>query len=122
MSTNGKSKRGFASMDPAKRRLVSSLGGKAAHAAGTGHEFTPAEARRAGRLGGRPTPAKPQPPRPPRPVATCRQCDALGGTRGLCDRCYARCLYQVRVGKTTWTALEAAGLALPLVEQIGEGG
>lgn len=44
--------RGFAAMD---RKLVSEIarkGGKAAHAAGTAHEFTGDEARAAGRKGG----------------------------------------------------------------------
>ena len=46
------SKRGFASMDPAKQREIASKGGKAAHAKGTAHEFTTDEARVAGRKGG----------------------------------------------------------------------
>lgn len=46
------SKRGFASMDPTKQREIASKGGKAAHAKGTAHEFTPDEARVAGRKGG----------------------------------------------------------------------
>jgi general stress protein YciG len=44
--------RGFAAMD---RKLVSEIarkGGKAAHSAGTAHEFTSEEAREAGRKGG----------------------------------------------------------------------
>ncbi len=45
--------RGFAAMDPARRRLISSNGGKAAHLKGTGHEFTSDEARAAGQKGGR---------------------------------------------------------------------
>jgi general stress protein YciG len=49
---NGKSKRGFASMDPARQRDIASKGGKAAHAKGTAHEWTADEARRAGRKGG----------------------------------------------------------------------
>jgi general stress protein YciG len=47
--------RGFAAMD---RRLVSEIarkGGRAAHAAGTAHEFTSEEARLAGGKGGRAT-------------------------------------------------------------------
>ena len=50
--------RGFAAMD---RKLVSEIarkGGKAAHSAGTAHEFTTDEAREAGRKGGRATHAK----------------------------------------------------------------
>ena len=45
--------RGFAAMDAERRRRISSVGGKAAHAKGTGHEFTSEEAREAGRKGGR---------------------------------------------------------------------
>ena len=46
------SRRGFASMDPAKKREIASRGGRAAHEKGTAHEFTPDEARQAGRKGG----------------------------------------------------------------------
>ena len=46
------SKRGFASMDPAKQREIASKGGRAAHQKGTAHEFTSDEARVAGRKGG----------------------------------------------------------------------
>src|SRR5947209_4051415 len=46
------SKRGFASMDPAKQREIASKGGRAAHAKGTAHEFDSSEARVAGRKGG----------------------------------------------------------------------
>jgi general stress protein YciG len=46
------SKRGFASMDPAKQKEIASKGGRAAHAKGTAHEFTSDEARVAGRKGG----------------------------------------------------------------------
>jgi general stress protein YciG len=49
---SGKSKRGFASMDPARQREIASKGGKAAHAKGTAHEWSTEEARRAGRKGG----------------------------------------------------------------------
>ena len=49
---SGTSRRGFASMDPEKQRSIASKGGKAAHAKGTAHEFTPEEAREAGRKGG----------------------------------------------------------------------
>lgn len=48
----GTSKRGFASMDPAKQREIASKGGKAAHEKGTAHEFTSEEAAAAGRKGG----------------------------------------------------------------------
>jgi uncharacterized protein len=47
-----KSKRGFGSMDINKRREIASKGGKAAHAKGSAHRFTPEEARAAGRKGG----------------------------------------------------------------------
>jgi general stress protein YciG len=46
------SKRGFASMDAEKQRAIASKGGRAAHEKGTAHEFTPEEAREAGRKGG----------------------------------------------------------------------
>jgi general stress protein YciG len=48
----GKSQRGFASMDREKQRQIASKGGHAAHEKGTAHEFTPEEARAAGRKGG----------------------------------------------------------------------
>jgi uncharacterized protein len=47
-----KSPRGFAAMDQEKQREIASKGGRAAHAKGTAHEFTPEEARDAGRKGG----------------------------------------------------------------------
>jgi hypothetical protein len=46
------SKRGFASMDAEKQKRIASKGGRAAHEKGTAHEFTPDEAREAGRKGG----------------------------------------------------------------------
>ncbi|MFN8557479.1 MAG: KGG domain-containing protein [Dehalococcoidia bacterium] len=52
MTTGEKSKRGFASMDQEKQREIASKGGKAAHAKGRAHQFTPEEAREAGRKGG----------------------------------------------------------------------
>lgn len=47
-----KKKRGFAVMDRNKVSEIASKGGKAAHAAGTAHQFTPEEAREAGKKGG----------------------------------------------------------------------
>lgn len=44
--------RGFAAMDESKQRQIASKGGKAAHEKGTAHEFTPEEARLAGKKGG----------------------------------------------------------------------
>ena len=46
------SNRGFASMDTEKKRQIASRGGRAAHEKGTAHEFTPDEAKQAGRKGG----------------------------------------------------------------------
>jgi general stress protein YciG len=40
-------------MNPEKQREIASKGGQAAHRKGTAHEFTPEEAREAGRLGGK---------------------------------------------------------------------
>jgi general stress protein YciG len=48
----GKSKRGFASMDPQRQKEIASKGGRAAHAKGTAHEWSRDEARVAGRKGG----------------------------------------------------------------------
>ena len=47
-----RSNRGFASMDRGKQREIASMGGRAAHAKGTAHEFESDEARNAGRKGG----------------------------------------------------------------------
>ncbi|MBI4134982.1 MAG: stress-induced protein [Candidatus Sungbacteria bacterium] len=46
------SRRGFASMDPERQREIASQGGRAAHERGTAHEFSPIEAREAGKRGG----------------------------------------------------------------------
>ena len=51
-TSTGTSKRGFASMDPQRKREIASKGGRAAHEKGTAHEFSPEEARNAGRKGG----------------------------------------------------------------------
>jgi general stress protein YciG len=50
--------RGFAAMDRKQVSEIARKGGKAAHSAGTAHEFTSEEARVAGRKGGRATHAK----------------------------------------------------------------
>ena len=50
--------RGFASLDRARQREIASQGGKAAHAHGTAHQWTSAEAKEAGRKGGRSKSAK----------------------------------------------------------------
>ena len=47
-----KERRGFASMSAEKQREIASKGGRAAHEKGTAHEWTPDEARVAGRKGG----------------------------------------------------------------------
>lgn len=49
----GKKLKGFALLSEERRKEISSVGGKAAHASGNGHEFTSEEAKRAGQLGGR---------------------------------------------------------------------
>lgn len=48
-----KARRGFAAMSAEKQREIASLGGKWAHAKGTAHEFTSAEALAAGAKGGK---------------------------------------------------------------------
>ena len=47
-----KQRRGFAAMDPEQQRAIARLGGQAAHATGTAHEFTVEEARQAAKKGG----------------------------------------------------------------------
>ncbi len=47
-----KTYRGFATMDPEKRREAASKGGAMAHKRGTAHKFTEEEAKIAGRKGG----------------------------------------------------------------------
>jgi general stress protein YciG len=51
-ATLPRARRGFAAMDPALVKAISSRGGIAAHVDGTAHEFTSEEARAAGRKGG----------------------------------------------------------------------
>jgi general stress protein YciG len=50
--TSKKSKRGFASMNPNKRRELASRGGQKAHEKGTAYTFDSETARRAGQIGG----------------------------------------------------------------------
>jgi general stress protein YciG len=50
--------RGFAAWTPEQRRAAAVMGGKAAHAMGRAHEFTPGEAKIAGRKGGAATRVK----------------------------------------------------------------
>jgi hypothetical protein len=47
----GVENRGFASMDPEKRRRIASLGGRTAHRLGNAHEWTREEAQDAARKG-----------------------------------------------------------------------
>ena len=44
--------RGFAGMSDQRQREIAADGGRAAHKQGTAHEFSPAEARKAGQKGG----------------------------------------------------------------------
>ena len=44
--------KGFGSMDRVRQKEIASLGGKAAHAKGTAHQWTSDEAKEAGRRGG----------------------------------------------------------------------
>jgi general stress protein YciG len=48
-----KGKRGFASMDPEKRREIARRGGRTVHGRGTGYTFTQEEQRKGGERGGR---------------------------------------------------------------------
>jgi general stress protein YciG len=47
-----KGKRGFGNMPKDKQKQIASWGGQVAHAQGKAHEFTPEEAREAGKRGG----------------------------------------------------------------------
>lgn len=47
-----KPKRGFANLTPERHKELASMGGKASHASGKGHQFTPEEGVNAGRKGG----------------------------------------------------------------------
>jgi general stress protein YciG len=50
--TTEKKPRGFAAMDRDRVRAIASKGGKAAHVAGTAHQFSSDEAKEAGKKGG----------------------------------------------------------------------
>jgi general stress protein YciG len=52
MTTTDNKPRGFAALDRQRLIEIARKGGRAAHAAGTAHRFTPEEAREAGRRGG----------------------------------------------------------------------
>lgn len=58
MSTPAKTLRGFAAMDADQRFRASSKGGVAVQRKGTGHQWTPEEARAAARIGGLKTQAR----------------------------------------------------------------
>jgi general stress protein YciG len=62
--------RGFAAMDRALVSEIARKGGKAAHTAGTAHEFTAEEAREAGRKGGKATHARRRSSEAPSPKAS----------------------------------------------------
>lgn len=47
-----KNRRGFASMDPEKQRMIAGQGGRVAHQLGVAHQWTSEEARDAGKKGG----------------------------------------------------------------------
>lgn len=60
----GRSRRGFAAMDPLKQQEIARKGGAASQLSGKGHQFTSEEARLAGKKGGlvsRRGPSKPKP-------------------------------------------------------------
>lgn len=52
MTERKKMNRGFANMDPARQREIASMGGKAAHQKGVGHQWDSKSAREAGVKGG----------------------------------------------------------------------
>ena len=58
LENRGHALRGFAAITVEERKRISSLGGKAAHAAGTAHEWNHETGQAAGRKGGAATHAK----------------------------------------------------------------
>jgi uncharacterized protein len=52
-------RRGFAAMDPEAQRAIARKGGRASHAMGAAHEFSPEEAREAGAKGGQTVASRP---------------------------------------------------------------
>lgn len=52
-SEKERSKRGFASMSPEKRKEIASKGGKSAHKQGKAYKFDSESARKAGKVGGK---------------------------------------------------------------------
>lgn len=51
--------------------------------------------------------------RKPPPPCLSPGCYWAAMSRGICTNCYRTLGRQVKAGKTTWAALEAAGLVLP---------
>lgn len=75
--------RGFAAMDRKRVSEIASKGGKAAHAAGTAHQFSSDEARNAGRKGGvAPHVRRGRGPRQPVPAATAPESKKEGAQSG----------------------------------------
>lgn len=84
-----KERRGFASMSPDKQREIASKGGRAAHEKGTAHEWTPDEARAAGRKGGqisRGGRGRLGPPAVPLPISPVGAAHAAGMDRAASTR------------------------------------
>jgi general stress protein YciG len=50
---SGKSRKGFASMDPERQKEIASMGGRKAHQNGTAHQWTKDSAKEAGKKGGK---------------------------------------------------------------------
>jgi hypothetical protein len=98
LTSQPKSHRGFAAMDPARQRELARRGGRAAHERGTAHEFSPEEARRAGQRGGA-------------VVSRDRQHMATIGSRGGRNRgnSAAQAANQANQAATTAAGAQAAG-------------
>jgi general stress protein YciG len=79
-STSNKA-RGFAVMEPERRREISRKGGVAAHLKGTAHQWNPTTARDAGRKGGLARKTKPSPAVPQAPQAEPHGPAAVGDPR-----------------------------------------
>ena len=96
-------RRGFAAMTPERRREIASLGGKAAHAAGTAHQFTTEEAVAAGAKGGKLAHA-----RGTAHTFTAEEARAAGRKGGRADRGTAAVASRLRVAEEARRQAEAA--------------
>jgi len=107
------SRRGLAGMDPDRRQQIARAGGRAVHEQGRGHQWTEAEGRQAGSLGGTATAT--------RHPDHHRENGQLGGyTRGIryLSRFECYLVSWLGAGKAAWQ--RTAGGPVWLSDQVGE--